>query len=106
MKAVPATVHGLYCGTHEKCDMNDCPNFWPKDIVAKECDVKCCNPRKQNKDKCSFPVPEQDKDGERSGVSGVSAKAGARGSESGVARVSQSMWLQAVSVAILGLFKL
>lgn len=103
MKAVPATVHGLYCGKHEKCDMNDCPNYWRKDLVAKNCDVKCCDPRQKE---CSFPVPKEGEDAVRPGVIGVSAKAGARGSESSVARASQSIWLQAVSFAIFGLFKL
>ena len=44
--------------------------------------------------------------GEAPRVRGVSAKVGARVSGSGMARISQSLWLQAVSFAIFGLFKL
>lgn len=109
LKKVPATIHGLFCGTNKDCDKNVCPNFWPKDVVDTKCDVTCCHPDK-DRETCSFPLPTADDiarhKGEAAGVSGVSAKAGARGRESGVARVSQSVWLQAVSFAIFGLFKL
>ena len=68
-------VHGMQCGTSRQCYLNECPNFWPDDVTAKEleCQVDCCHPL--NKKACAenFPVPDNSeikKYNERNGGSG------------------------------------
>lgn len=117
MKEVSATVHGLYCGTHTECDRIECPNFWPKDITDKNCDVKCCHP--SDKGECAFPLPTKDeidrynrekKNVQRPGGSvdnGNSPDETKGVGKSGVTSwESRSVWLQAITFAIVGLLKL
>lgn len=108
LKRVYTKIHAVHCGTHEGCDRKECPNFWPKDIVVKDCEITCCHP--SDEEECSFPLPNKDdiaryndKKG-TGGVNGGNVQAGARGS--GVARISLSMGLQAVCFAIFGWLKL
>ena len=74
-------VHGVHCGTSRQCYLNECPNFWPDDVTAKECQVDCCDPRKEA---CAenFPVPNDDdikKYNERNGGSGGDVVSGSEG---------------------------
>ena len=102
-------VHGVHCGTSRQCSRNDCPNFWPKDVKAKNCEVQCCDPAKPSSS-CNFPMPDDDlireynkkkaEEGKKSGQ----AVAGQRSSDA--TTIGWTVWLQAVSFAIFGWCKL
>ena len=105
MKRVSNEVHGVHCGTRQGCDRNECPNFWPKDIVVEDCKMTCCESK--DRDDCSFPLPSDGeianyKEENNDGVNNV--QAGARGS--GVTRIFLSAWLQALCFAMFGWLKL
>jgi len=101
-------VHGVHCGTLRQCYRNDCPNFWPTDVKAKNCEVSCCSQRQFPT--CSFPVPNQTdinsykKRKAEESVKLGQAVAGQRSSEG--TRIGWPVLLQAVSFAIVRWFKL
>ena len=104
-------VHGVHCGTSRQCYLNECPNFWPDDVTAKECQVDCCDPRKET---CAenFPVPNDDdikKYNERNGGSGGDVVSGSEGGtgpgsvneSSDATKLSNwSVWLPIICFAI------
>ena len=81
------------------CARSECPNFWPKDLSAKKCEVSCCT----NKP-CLFPMPnksEIDRYEQREAVKGNAAALGVQSGKrsSGVTRISVSLWIQGVVLA-------
>ena len=100
-------VHGVHCGTSRQCYVNECPNFWPDDVTAKECQVDCCDPRKEA---CAenFPVPNDDdikKYNERNGGSGGDVVSGTGpGSVNEISDATKlsswSVWLPIICFAI------
>ena len=108
LKRVYSEIHAVHCGTRQGCERKECPNFWPKDIAIKNCEVTCCE--RKDGEECSFPVPNDEeiaRYNEEQGSSGVNdgnVEAGARGS--GVAKFFLSTWLQGVCSAIFAWLKL
>lgn len=107
VKRVSTEIHAVHCGTRQGCERKECPNFWPKDIVAENCKITCCE--RKDRDDCSFPLPSDEeianyKEGNNGRANNGNVQAGARGS--GVARIFLSTWLQASCFAILGWLKL
>lgn len=105
LKMVESAVHGLHCGTLAMCARRECPNFWPKDLSAKKCEVSCCT-----KKPCSFPMPnksEIDRYEQREAVKGNAAALGVQSGKrsSGVTRISVSLWIQGVVLAFAAWLK-